>query len=547
MTILRRLFTSLRRTRSSSGMGVSRRDALMVSLGSAIPIAPGIAAERAATGAPTQAGPLVARPGAPIRTIQAKSLDVYSVNDKGATGDGKTDDTAAINAAILEVHSAGGGEIIFGASRSHYYVKGPVIVPSNVTLDLNGQTLSGDGFNSGCIMFATGMVRDGHLVPNKGSLDERDFVFYSAIRNGMIRKCSIAFDFQNFNISCSIDNISTFEALQFGRFDRCFYMSMSNCSARGPSDPARPAFSFIGANNLISLWRVSATMGSGFLFDGGTTSVSMIACSNEGGSGSAVTFRGDCFGILIDACYWEAIRGTVFDFTAAKLCSVSFKSNYFNICDTVLNDGGETSGATLFGHFDETNYIVNIGATSGGFHYRGRMIVNCPRNFIRFDIPFSNDDDGTLPPNWIVGASTRIVKETASTGPSPTDVRNKSRIYYEGPIPLVREGDVGAPLPGAVVRCRTAIARGSAAAATIDTGIVWRPNSLRATFILSVVDDGGVHKLFGDVYGDQVVQQDRGGHRVLAEDHEGHVRLRLEGVDNQSGIAAITGTVQLCT
>lgn len=489
---------------------------------------------------------MVERANAPPRSVQAKSLDIYSVNDKGAIGDGKTDNTEAINAAILEVHSSGGGEIIFGASTSPYYVKGPVFIPSNVAINLNGQTLSGDGIHGGT-MFTTGVVREGRLVGNKGASDESGYVFYSSIRNGMIRNCGIAFDFQNFNVSCSIEDVSTFQVLQFGVFQRCFYMSLHNCSARGPSDRSKPAFAFTGDNNLISLLRVSATTESGFLFEGGTTSVSMISCSCEGAGGSAVTFRDDCLGVLIDSGYWEAIPGTVFDFTRAKVCSVSFSGNYFNYCDTIIDDGGVSSGSTLMGMFDDTNYIANIGGVYEDVTYRGLMILTCPRNFIRFDLPFSNNAPGELTANWIVGPSTRIEQETAFTGRSLADVRGRSLLRYGSPIPMIREGDVGDPYPGTVDRSQIVISKGSPGSATLDTGIIWRPNSLRATFLLAVSDDSGSYKLFGDIYGDQLVQHDRHSGRVLIESRGGRVRVRVSGIQNRSGAASITGSLQLCT
>src|SRR3546814_8779407 len=232
----------------------------------------------------------------------------------------------------------------------------------------------------------------------------------------MSRNCGIAFDFQNFNVSCSIEDVSTFLVVQFGVFHRCFYMSLQNCSARGPSDVSKPAFAFTGDNNLISLLRVSATTASGFLFEGGTTSVSLISCSCEGASGSAVAFRDDCLGVVIDSGYWEAVQGTVFDFTRAKVCSVSFRGNFFNYCDTIIHDGGESSGSTIMGVFDDTNNITNIGGVYDGFTYRGLMSLTCPRNFMRFDLPFSNNAPAGLPANWIVGLSTKSEEETAFTG-----------------------------------------------------------------------------------------------------------------------------------
>lgn len=547
-SIGRQLLTSLRRLTPRLSAGMSRRDALMMSLGGAMPLAPLAASAQFSAGPATDIAPntLVARPGGRLRSLQAKALDIYSVNDKGARGDGKTDDTIAINAAILEIHLNGGGELIFGASQTPYYVSGPILVPSNISINLNGQTLVGRGGGQGT-MFATAMLDNGVLKPNKTATHEESFVSYSSIRNGIIRRCNIAFDFKNFNVSCAIADVATFEALQFGVFSRCFYMSMNNCSARGPSDKTKPAFSFTGDNNLISLIRVSATMESGFLLKGGTTAFSFIGCSCEGGSGNAVAFEDDCLGISVDSGYWEAISGTVFDFTRANVCSVSFRGNYINYTDVIVDDGGAGSKATLFGSFDSSNYLANVGVTYSGIKYRGRMLLACPRNFIRYEIPFANDVASLPPENWAIGPTIQVERDTAFTGQSLSDVRTRSRLHYGAPIAMTREGDVGDSFPGRVDRTHLTFALGPAATATVDSAITWRPNSLRATFTLTVSDDGGARKVFGDIYGDQLVQHDRSGRKVLIEEYEGHVRLRLSGIDNRSGKASMTGSLQICT
>nr|WP_277925993.1 glycosyl hydrolase family 28-related protein [Sphingomonas sp. JXJ CY 53] len=519
----------------------------MLSVGGTIPLVPlAIAGQRDPVAAGIAPGTMVARPGGRARTLQAKALDIYSVNDKGALGDGRTDDTAAINAAILEVHRAGGGEVIFGTSPSPYHVVGPILLPSNVAINLNGQTLVGRSFNEG-VMFATATVRNDILVRNNQSFQQNDAVLYSSVRNGVIKRCAIAFEFRNFNVSCHITDVATLDVLQFGVFFQCFYMSLTNCSARGPSDRSKAAFAFTGHNNLITLLRVSATMESGFLFEGGTASVSLIGCSCEGGGGSAVAFRGDCLGIFIDSGYWEAIPGTVFDFRAAGVCSVSFRGNYVNYADTILDDGGPQSPATLFGSFDASNYLANIGITHDDRTYRGRMLLSCPRNFIRYEIPFANDAPTGAPANWTIGPSIQAARDTAFTGRSLSDVRSRSRLHYGAPIPLSREGDVGDPYPGTIDRSGITIATGGGAVATVDSAISWRPNSLRATFILAVMDNAGAHKLFGDIYGDQLVRQDRSDKRVLLEQYQGRVRLRVGDIDNRSGGASITGSLQICT
>jgi len=53
--------------------------------------------------------------GAVSRSVQSRMREAYSVTDFGATGDGSTDDTAEIQAAIDAVRAVGGGVLLFPA------------------------------------------------------------------------------------------------------------------------------------------------------------------------------------------------------------------------------------------------------------------------------------------------------------------------------------------------------------------------------------------------------------------------------------------------
>ena len=78
--------------------------------------------------------PTTAAPAAP-----AASRVTYNIRDFGATGDGKTIDTAAINQAIDAAASAGGGTVLFPAGT---YASYSIHLKSNVTLYLgDGSTL----------------------------------------------------------------------------------------------------------------------------------------------------------------------------------------------------------------------------------------------------------------------------------------------------------------------------------------------------------------------------------------------------------------------
>lgn len=78
--------------------------------------------------------------GATTRTLQDKLRDVVSVKDFGAVGNGSTDDTAAIQAALTEAGSSNRSVYVPG-STAYYKISGALTVP-------DGVTVFGDGVNS---------------------------------------------------------------------------------------------------------------------------------------------------------------------------------------------------------------------------------------------------------------------------------------------------------------------------------------------------------------------------------------------------------------
>src|SRR5882762_4314646 len=79
----------------------------------------------------------------------------YNVRTYGATGDGKTVDTPAINKAIEAVHAAGGGTLIFPAGT---YVCFTICLKSNVDLYLS----------RGCTILAADSPKPGETTGYRG-------------------------------------------------------------------------------------------------------------------------------------------------------------------------------------------------------------------------------------------------------------------------------------------------------------------------------------------------------------------------------------------
>lgn len=79
----------------------------------------------------------------------AAACSCFCVTDYGAAGDGVTDDTAAIQAAINAAQSAGGGVVCFPPTAAKYICNGVAISGSNVFIDLGGSTVEkkqGNGY-----------------------------------------------------------------------------------------------------------------------------------------------------------------------------------------------------------------------------------------------------------------------------------------------------------------------------------------------------------------------------------------------------------------
>jgi len=76
-----------------------------------------------------------------VISAQAEAAGVFNVKDLGATGDGKTKDTQAIQKAVDAASQAGGGTVLLPIGT---YLSGTIRLKSNVTLHFDrGATLLG--------------------------------------------------------------------------------------------------------------------------------------------------------------------------------------------------------------------------------------------------------------------------------------------------------------------------------------------------------------------------------------------------------------------
>lgn len=477
--------------------------------------------------------------GAVSRWVNDKLSDTVNVRDFGAVCDGITDDTAAVNAAVLHLANAGGGRLTWPAGMT-CKVLGTVWVVSNVDYDLNGATLDGGGVATG-VMFETAYLNAGTLVTNVGTAYQSHVIKNAKIHGGQVTDVGKLCNFQNFNMGCKVHDLELFNARQFGVFDACFYAHFETVMHSGGTINTLPSFHFKSANNAIELNKVVTTTEWPYHFEGGSTAVTMVSCTQEGGT-KGIKVTGDMLGLYIVGNYAEAIPGTWFDLSSAGTVSFDVSASYFNYVDVVLDDGGAAVSPLIIGRWAESNRIVNIGQQIGGTGpvYRGRMQVSGRLNVVEYELNNNNDASTAIPANWIVSANTNISFASTATYTSITDYRKKA-LVGTGLIPLRFSGDTGTVYAGTVPFCTVT----NGATTTIDTQIKWQPNSLFAKFSFRAQDGNGFHELYGDIYGSLFKRHDADAMVMAISNNAGFMRISL--TQTAAPFLAVTGTVQICS
>lgn len=283
--------------------------------------------------------------GSFARTQHSKNMDTISVKDFGATGDGVTDDTAAIQYAFDAAHSAG---------RKLYFPAGVYQVSSTLTAKLGthyeeyGLSIEGEGRGASVIQFAftdtNSPIAGINLVPESGSTG------YNFDIKGMTLKGTTAAAVSSL-IYCTTDTS--------GIILNNLYMRDSITSFHTPHDCWISEFHNINMSCRDYGIRMDAS-GTTNRFDG---------CFVYGAAVSAYKLRGGYS--TIGALVADNCTGTIYDLRFFEGSAQSLGSEQPNtgvVPDYIVNcDGGMVNIDYLLGFksapVDGTTwYAVNVGS-----------------------------------------------------------------------------------------------------------------------------------------------------------------------------------------
>ena len=282
--------------------------------------------------------------GAVNRNVEEKLQESVSVKDFGATGDGTTDDYAAIQTAI-EYAFANNVNILF--PKATYAVGATLLIPQNFDPTFTGQNpiVTIEGGNSifnmldNITLFESAYYNAGVLTSNYGTALDSHYstnivlqnfsVIYADSGNLTVPLLKI----QDWHQGCVIQNIVTNVNEEMLWSNNNFYTNFLNLQSYLQAPAAGDRFTFSNAHNLNKIsGLVAANSIIGYKFDGALTACQMTNVSFEGMEIGA-QFNATVYDLSIENSYFEGITDSFLQFTDyVENCYIN--NNYFNFLNS---------------------------------------------------------------------------------------------------------------------------------------------------------------------------------------------------------------------
>lgn len=457
-----------------------------------------------------------------------------SVLDFGAVGDGVTDDTAAIQAAInfanqqqtnstwLTTVTPYTNSKVVDFPSAVYKINGTLLLPSSIILNGNNSTLKGTGFTSGDnICIESGYYNGSAIVSNVGTTFNTQRLQYSGVVGFRFTSFKIALNLYNFNEGCYVRDCSFVNCLQNVTSDGMFYSEFVNLFSRGASGGSTlPAFFFRNAVNVVNIQSVFvADRELCFLFADGCYGLTLEELSTEA-SKDGIRFSNEISSVYITGCYFEALTGAAIQFVPignSNMQNVIIDSCwFFSVVTGIAGSrmiGGKIGNGNTFRNV--TNPITIVDSLS-------TILVEIPE--IRISSTAITQFP-SLPTGYSLGPSVIIDFPVAVF--DNTSGNSKFLQHYPSinPVPLPFSGSQGF-VANTVPFCNVTQGAGSPFKILISTLIAY-DSYVAGLFALTIADSLGGYTINGRFFGGNVYTDAAAGKTITVNNNQGDVQLQI--------------------
>ena len=463
---------------------------------------------------------------------------VINVKDYGAVGDGVSDDTVAINSAILKAALVDGGKII--APFSNYLISGTIIIPRNVEIDFCNSNITGSGIGSSTDLFQTGYLSGGKVVTNIGGPDEAHLIVHSSVKNATIWNCGKVFNLLNWIDNSEISNIKFWNCGYAVYADRCWYGRFINLFSRDSANGAtNAAFHFTDFVNVMQIESVfAAHRDLGIEIENGANGQVLLNCSAEGCK-TGIKVSGETGPLKFDTCYIENNTEVGVDLSGLGFkYDVTFENCFFNTCKIAIRSDNSTSGGANVSVRENNRFLsceTKLDA-SGNFYNYGKTEIESEI--------ISGNGYPILPVGYLLGTKTRLDYDNLIFDSTSGVGLIRTKVHGSTLIPFNHEGNSGSPMAGTVAFCVHSKSTGTTFSIYVDTKIVFQQHAALLAYKLQISDNNGTYEIYGFIFGDQVKMEDTSGKTVAVSNNTGYIRLTISTFSHPTGVYSITGIVR---
>ena len=456
----------------------------------------------------------------------------------GAKGDGVTDDTLAIQNAIVEAYY-NNGKVEF--TKSTYKILGTVILLSKTEIDFKNSTIVGGGMTSGITMFKSGTMISGIPTSNIGTPPESKLVYGLAVRNGTIKDAGTVFNFYNVLNESELKFIEFKDCMLAMRLNRCFYASVENILYWGSVDKIeQDSFTFIFENfvNVLNLKNIACTMRSkGIQFRYNANGQKVENCTAESCGIGVELYGGTSGPIEFDTCYFEMNDVAINLVGGQGKNPITVKNSWF--WSNTVGISGDSVGGSCSIDIQSSNLFKDNTTNVDIIDY----VTEKSKLSLRSTILSQNNLPSPLS-GYTVTGGTEVDKMVSMyrTSDYRQIVNSKDTPSC---IPFYLFGDSGDNIAGTIPFCTHTKTAGTSFSVHIDTKIRYRDvNNLLAYNIQVQTTGQGLVNFYGNIYGNKLNELSANSANISISSNAGYLRISILNRTDTGSTYGATGIIR---